>query len=645
MFALAFVASMPRLALGRVMKSCHRCIHPAVSASSCVRSLTIPTLLACLLACACQPALADEPTTAPTLSERNSRFIFLPPIDDGGKSSGPHPVTICLPPGYESTDTRYPVIYVLDGEAAFFTKGHGMRHAVGYEVVHDQLVHEGLIHPAIFVAVHNSVDASGKPIPGGRGTDYCVTGQTYKRGDVEQFHTTKAEGYYEYLAQTIKPLIDKTYRTRPEPASTGVTGFSAGGGGSFWMTYMHPETFGMGICQSPPFWGVWAGKELQALMADPKRPVPAVRLWLDAGSREFDFIYKDAYAAYRTPLAQGFRQGENIAFYTGHAHGHEKFDCNRRMRSALYFMLGTKPRKLTGVEITDMDAVEGGPIRLARPAHAVLETVYDGWLRLTDGSAQFKIGDSSLVSFDETRYELRPLAAGTTTITSSYAGRPISQQVEVPAPEAPMACPATTRPVVVDGDLADWPELPYKVDAPLSSDDVQLWTGAADLSYRFACTHDDQFLYIAVQTTDDYMSSDPDKDPWVQDGIEVRIDARPAAKQLGDTASKESPDILLVAMSPAKAGETRDPYKSDNLPEGTKAICKATPTGHNTEIAIPFAYLNEKAGKPWTDVRINIVVDDVDKDPKDFRGDKLWWRPDWRGPSNTWGSGTFRRQR
>jgi len=44
---------------------------------------------------------------------------------------------------------------------------------------------------------------------------------------------------------------------------------------------------------------------------------------MDAGSREFDFIYKDAFAAYQTLVKQGFRPDENIAFYSGHDHGHE----------------------------------------------------------------------------------------------------------------------------------------------------------------------------------------------------------------------------------------------------------------------------------------------------------------------------------
>ena len=46
-------------------------------------------------------------------------------------------------------------------------------------------------------------------------------------------------------------------------------------------------------------------------------------------------------------------------------------------------------------------------------------------------------------------------ATGKTTITSSYAGRQIVQQVEVADSEPPLACTATTRPVVVDGELSE----------------------------------------------------------------------------------------------------------------------------------------------------------------------------------------------
>ncbi|OGV36767.1 MAG: hypothetical protein A2X48_17385 [Lentisphaerae bacterium GWF2_49_21] len=560
----------------------------------------------------------------------------MPPIDDGGKSSGPHAVTVCLPSGYDSTDRRYPVIYVLDGESSFMTRQNGMTATIAYELAHDQLVHDGLIQPAIFVAIHNSQDSSGKPIPGNRRMDYAPSDQTNKEGIIE---TTKGEGYYEFIASTIKPLIDKTYRTRPEPASTGVAGFSAGGIGAFWMTYHHPETFGMGLCQSPPFRPPWAGKEL---IDEHKGAVPPVRLWIDAGSREYDFIYKDAYVAYRKLIAQGFRLNENLAFYTGHNHGHEKFDCNRRMRSALYFLLRTETPKLTSVEITEMDSVEGGTISLTRPGHVVLETVYDNWFRLTDCTAEFKVANPDIVILGgNSGNELRPKAAGQTTIASTFDGREIIQQIEVIAPKAQEKCNSTLKSVVIDGDLSDWPALPFQVDKPQNKNDVSAWSGPADLSYRFGCMYDDKYFYVAVQVTDEHLDSVPEKDPWFQDGVEVRIDARPEEERLFGKGENEFKDILLVAMSPARTGETRAPFNAAKLPDGVKAVCVATDNGYNAEIAIPVAYLNDKAGGQWPAVRINVVVNDFDGDYKGFRGDKLWWQPDWRTPDNTWGSGTF----
>jgi hypothetical protein len=66
-----------------------------------------------------------------------------------------------------------------------------------------------------------------------------------------------------------------------------------------------------------------------------------------------------------------------------------------------------------------------------------------------------------------------------------------------------------------------------------------------------------------------------------------------------------------------------------------------TPTGHNTEIAIPVEYLESLQGKPWKDFRLNIAVDDFDRDA---RGAQLWWQVDWRTRSAHTGSGTFERK-
>ena len=580
------------------------------------------------------PHLRAADQASPLPPTNNSRFIFLPPMDDDGKTSGFHAITICLPPGYEATDRRYPVIYLMDGESCFFTRQNGIGATIGYEMAHDQLLHEGLIQPAILVAVHNGTDASGsKQVPNNRTLDYFPESKSWKK-------ESKAAGYFEFLSKKVKPMIDQTYRTRPEPASTGVAGFSAGGLAAFWMTYQHPEVFGMGLCQSPALMFVNEFLDQQV------GPIPPVRLWIDAGSREIGeghSLLKPSYDVSRTLIAQGFRQNDNLAFQIGHNQGHEKFDCTQRMRSALYFLLRLKNPVFTGAEIVEIDSTTKGPITLGRMGRAVLETEYDGWFRLTDCTASLKVADPSVISLGTDINDLQPLKPGETTLFTSCNGRKITQKVKVPPPMAPLACVQTKKPVTVDGDLSEWPELPIVVIAPRKNTVAEGWSGLSDLSYRFACAHDDKFLYIAIQTVDDIIKSQPEKDPWVQDGVEVRIDARPSEERLFLRGKKEFEDILLIAMSPSKDGETRLPYNAPKLPEGTQAVCKITPTGYNTEIAIPFSYLDAKAGKPWKDVRMNVVVNDFDDDYKGFKGDKFWWQADWRTPDVVWGSGTFKR--
>lgn len=603
-----------------------------------IQFFAIITLLASL-GCSSVPTLSSP---SAELSSQSSRYVYLEPIDDGGKSSGSHAVTICLPAGYSSTDRHYPVFYVLDGEGAFLTRQNGMRNTIAYELAHDQLVHDGLIQPVIFVAIHNSLDSNGDMIKGNRYMDYCPPGQVPDRKPDRQ---VKSEGYYQYLVNTIKPMIDENFRTQPDPETTGIAGFSAGGIGAFWMTYLHPETFGMGLCQSPAFLPSYIPKELQALLDNKDHPIPPVRLWIDAGSLEYDFIYKDAFAAYGKLIAQGFSSNENLAFLTGHNHGHEKFDCNRRMRSALYFLLRENTPRLTGVEINEMNSDVTGPIKLARRGRLILETVYDNWFRLTEYAPEFKIADPAIAVLSETTSLITPKTPGQTTISSIFGGREITEELEVIAPTAQQSCKVALNRVAVDGDLSDWLELPFLVDKPQKEGDVSAWSGPSDLSYRFGSMYDEQFFYVAIQTTDDTINSVPVTPPWVQDGVEARIDARPESERLFGEGKNEFQEILLVAISPSLKGEAaRSAFDSPKLPEGTKAVCVATATGHNTEIAIPISYLNAKAGENWSAVRLNIVVNDFDGEYRGFSGDRLWWQPDWRYSDNTWGSGTFFKQ-
>ena len=141
--------------------------------------------------------------------------------------------------------------------------------------------------------------------------------------------------------------------------------------------------------------------------------------------------------------------------------------------------------------------------------------------------------------------------------------------------------------------------------------------------------------------TDDEVIARKGINPWNQDGIEFRIDARESKIRSQGTGKKELKNFLLYAISPGKS--VSDPWiyqKSiGKLPKGSKYACVTTKDGYIAEFAVPITYLNDKNKGKWDGFRMNITVDDKDSDSTN----QLWWQPDWRRRENIKGSGSFYR--
>jgi len=200
--------------------------------------------------------------------------------------------------------------------------------------------------------------------------------------------------------------------------------------------------------------------------------------------------------------------------------------------------------------------------------------------------------------------------------------------------------PRHPRRIEVDGRLDDWPTLPYVVQQPMQIKiDPGAWKGPEDCSFRFGVSYDDKNLYIALEVTDDASFLDAGKYPWEQDGVEIRLDARPDPERSMSRGEMEFEKTFLFSFSPGDGGEPLVVYGKEKLPAGSRYACVKTAKGHNTEIALPIKHLNRGQGKIWEALRINVAVDDFDG-PEDS-GSQIWWRPDWRTPLTYSGSGTF----
>ncbi|MBK9123674.1 MAG: alpha/beta hydrolase [Chloroflexi bacterium] len=136
---------------------------------------------------------------------------------------------IYLPAGYDYTDQRYPVVYLLHG------RGDTMAAWLNVRSTLDTLIADGDMPPVI--AVMPDMPSSDR---GGYYVDSAYTGMLYRAEPVETA----------FFADLI-PHIDSRYRTIADRTSRIVGGYSMGGYGAIRYVLAHPEHFMGAIILSP----------------------------------------------------------------------------------------------------------------------------------------------------------------------------------------------------------------------------------------------------------------------------------------------------------------------------------------------------------------------------------------------------------
>jgi len=153
-------------------------------------------------------------------------------------------VWIYLPPSYNSSTKKYPVLYMHDGQNVFddatsFSGEWGVDEAL------DTL---GLKYKeCIVVGIDNGGDK--------RLNEYCPYDFSLS-GIAANNKTNIGEGgkYVDFLVKTLKPFIDKKYRTLKDQKNTFTAGSSMGGLISMYAILKYPKVFGGAGVFSPAFW-------------------------------------------------------------------------------------------------------------------------------------------------------------------------------------------------------------------------------------------------------------------------------------------------------------------------------------------------------------------------------------------------------
>jgi predicted alpha/beta superfamily hydrolase len=235
-------------------------------------------------------------------------------------------VWIYLPPDYATSGKRYPVLYMHDGQNVF-DAATSYAGEWGVDETLDSLHAAG--DPGVIVV---AVDHGGSL----RVPEYSPWPTRFGAGEGEK--------YVAFLVGTLKPWIDRSYRTLPDRLHTGIAGSSMGGLISFYAALRHPDVFGRAAVFSPAFWIAPSAYELAA-QAQPRagNRMYIISGGLEVAAGEAQGIYQRGQERMIETLAQrGFRRGTAVVAKISPDGKHAEWFWRREFAAAYQWLFQPK---------------------------------------------------------------------------------------------------------------------------------------------------------------------------------------------------------------------------------------------------------------------------------------------------------------
>jgi hypothetical protein len=180
-------------------------------------------------------------------------------------------LVIYLPPGYDASSRRYPVIYFLpnplDGDyRSHFTRGDA-------QSLFDRAIAATTVDPFILVSVD----------------------MTTPFGTCWFANSTVTGNWEDFVVHELVPYMDTNFRTLANRDSRGITGIFMGGYGAIRLAMRHPDVFGSVYAMHPV--GTGSGVRVMDSLPD----------WnLMANAKSMHDVERDGYSAIFTSIFQAF---------------------------------------------------------------------------------------------------------------------------------------------------------------------------------------------------------------------------------------------------------------------------------------------------------------------------------------------------
>jgi predicted alpha/beta superfamily hydrolase len=239
-----------------------------------------------------------------------SSLIELPSVHLGRD----HRIRGYLPPGYdENTLSRFPVVYMQDGQNLFFPDEAFMGTDWKVDETGDVLRDMGAVDDVLVLAIHSA----------DRMTEYTKPG--YER-------------YARSLVEEVVPELDRRgIRAEQHRRYRSVWGSSLGGVVSFYTVWEHPDVFGVAVCMSSTF--SHQDDLIDRVFAEPARDVG---FYLDSGWPGDN--YEVTVAMAMALVARGWQYGRNLLHLSFPLAGHSESAWGTRLHLPLQFLNGAVAR-------------------------------------------------------------------------------------------------------------------------------------------------------------------------------------------------------------------------------------------------------------------------------------------------------------
>lgn len=231
-------------------------------------------------------------------AQNAGRFVELGPVASPYVSA--QNVVIWLPPGYAEGRSRYPVVYMHDGQNLFFPKRSNFNKVWAADKSAARLIAAKRVKPFIIVGIDQPGEARGRQYfpqalyetaapPLRTKFDAFLKGAPY------------SDAYLRFIVEVLKPQIDREFRTKADRDSTAVIGSSMGGLVSCYAMTRYPAVFGRAACVSthwpmsipsaPGAFDADIAKLWTDHLAQTLGPAHGRRIWFDHGTATLDAFY------------------------------------------------------------------------------------------------------------------------------------------------------------------------------------------------------------------------------------------------------------------------------------------------------------------------------------------------------------------